>query len=272
MPDYAVGREEVLEALQGALEPLPYMQAMWEAGAVSFGRVDEWSDIDLQVACDDERVEEVLEVVEAKLEGLSLIDIRFRLPEPTWHGHSQVFYRLAEASPYLMVDFVVMKASAEDKFLQPEIHGRPKVYFDKTGVVHFPDFDSCALAESLRARVAELSQLFDLFQVLTLKELNRGNTIEAAAFYQSYTLRPLIHALRILRDPTRHNFHTRYVHYDLPEEEVRRLERLSYFATPEELRAKREAAEAWFSEILRAIGEGPLTEDVERAGARTKGE
>jgi hypothetical protein len=272
MSQYDVSREDVLEALRGALEPLPYMQAMWEAGAVSFDRVDEWSDIDLQVACDDERVEDVFAVVEETLEGLSPIDVRFRLPEPTWHGHSQVFYRLAGASPFLMIDFVVMKAGAEDKFLQPEIHGRPKVYFDKTGVVTFGTFDSGAVAGSLRKRVAELRELFDLFQILTLKELNRGNTIEAVAFYHSYTIRPLINALRILYDPTRHNFHTRYLHYDLPAADVERLNELMYVADPSDLHAKREAAEAWFGEVLEAIGEGPLTKDIERAAARSRGE
>jgi hypothetical protein len=272
MAQYEVGREDVLRALRGALEPLPHVLAMWEAGAVSFDRVDEWSDIDLQVACEDDRVEEVLRTVDETLENLSPVDVRFRLPEPTWHGHAQVFYRLEKASPYLMLDFVVMKASAEEKFLQREVHGTPRVYFDKSGVVKYAAFDAAGLADSLRKRVAELRQLFDLFQVLTLKELNRGNTIEAIAFYHAYTIRPLINALRILHDPTRHNFHTRYLHYDLADEDVKRLNGLMYVADAGELRAKREAAEAWFGEVMDAIGEGPVTNDIEAAAASAQGE
>ena len=38
---------------------------------------------------------------------------------------------------------------------------------------------------------------FELFQMLTLKELNRHNDIEALVFYQSSTLRPLVEALNI---------------------------------------------------------------------------
>jgi len=271
MPQYAVGRDDVLSALRGALEPMDHVQAMWEAGAIAFDRVDDWSDIDLQVASDDERVEDVFTVVEYTLGGLSPIDLRFRLPEPTWYGHSQAFYRLERASPFLMVDFVVMKASAEDKFLQPEVHGRPFVYFDKTGVVRFDPFDSETLAATLRGRVSELKVLFDLFRVLTEKELNRGNTIEAAAFYQSYTLRPLVEALRILHDPTRSKFHTRYVHYDFPEEDVRRLAELFFVAEPGEIAAKREVAERWFHEVLAAINDGPFTDDIERAAHRAQG-
>jgi hypothetical protein len=271
MAEYRIGREDVMAVLRDSLEPLDFVQAMWEAGAASFGRVDEWSDIDLQVASDDERVEDVFEVVERALESLSPIDAMYRLPEPTWHGHSQAFYRLEEASPFLLLDFVVLKASAEDKFLQPEIHSRPSVVFDKSGVVRYDDFDAEAFAGRLRARLAELKALFDLFHILVLKEVNRGNDIEALAFYQSYTLRPLVQVLRMLHDPTRHNFHTRYVHYDMPREAVERLRRLYYVADVSELPAKQKDAECWFAEIVSEIGDGPFMEEIAAHAARTAG-
>ncbi len=94
---------------------------------------------------------------------------------------------------------------------------------------------------------------------------------EAAAFYQSYTLRPLVEALRILHDPTRHKFHTRYVHYDFPEEDVGRLAELSFVAEAGEIAAKRGRAERWFHEILGEINDGPFTEDIERTARRTRG-
>ncbi len=271
MPDYDVGREAILDAVRSALEPLDYVQAMWEAGAAAFGRVDEWSDVDLQVACDDERVEDVFDVVERALAALSPVDVRYRLPEPTWHGHSQAFYTLEGASPFLMLDFVVMKAGAEDKFLQPAIHGLPLVHFDKSGVVRFDPLDAESFARTLRERVAELRVLFSLFRILTRKELNRGNVVEAVAFYHSYTLRPLIQALRILRDPTRHNFHARYVHYNLPESDVKRLTELMFVADREELVAKRDLAEEWFQELMSEIGEGPVGEDIRRAASPAGG-
>lgn len=271
MAEYPVGREDVLSVLRNALEPLDYVQAMWEAGAASFGRVDEWSDIDLQVASDDDRVEDVFDVVEEALRSLSPIDLKYRLPEPTWHGHSQAFYRLEAASPFLLLDFVVLKASAEDKFLQPEIHARPAVSFDKSGVVSFAEFDPDAFASTLRGRLTELKALFDLFHILVMKEVNRGNDLEAIAFYHGYTLRPLVQALRILYDPTRHNFHTRYVHYDMPQEVVERLRELFFVGDASELPAKQRDAECWFNEVVGTIGDGPLSEEIARAAARTAG-
>lgn len=105
----------------------------------------------------------------------------------------------------------------------------------------------------LRDRVASLRVTFDMYQILTLKELNRGNTLEALAFYGGYTLRPLVKVLRMQYDPTRHNFHTRYVYYNLPADVVWKLELLFPAVNTDDIRAKRAQAEARFYETLDQI-------------------
>ena len=272
MSEGAVRREDIIEALRGALEPKGYMYAMWEGGAAAFGRVDEWSDIDLQTLCDDDRVEDAFDTVRSALEGLSRIDRTFRFPEPTWHGHSQAFYRLEDASEFLLVDFVVMKrGGTSDRFLQPEIHGRPVVYFDKQGDVTCGPLDAAAFAEKLRERVAYVSSLFDLFSPFVAKELNRGNDIEAMGYYQSLVLRPLVELLRIRYAPLRHNFHTRYVHYELPGEAVARLEPFFFTGGPGGLSAKCSEAASWLAELISELGDGPTESDIADAMAEEKG-
>jgi hypothetical protein len=64
-------RQEILHALRQRLQPLPYVHAMWEAGAIAFDRVDQWSDIDLQFDVDDNHVEEAFAEVEHALATLS---------------------------------------------------------------------------------------------------------------------------------------------------------------------------------------------------------
>ena len=88
---------------------------------------------------------------------------------------------------------------------------------------------------------------------MPLKELGRGNWVEALVFYQSATLRPLVELLRIKYRPAQSTFHTRYIYYDFPREVVERLERLYFVADPGDLRAKREDAEAWFFNLLAGI-------------------
>ena len=253
MVDSALTRQEITQALRARLEPLDYVHALWEGGAASFNRVDEWSDIDLQVAVDDDCVAQVFPIVEEVLQSLSPIDLRYEIPQPAWHGHAQVFYRLSQASKFLLIDFVVIKKSNPLKFLEPEIHGNAVVHFDKANVTKVEPLDRTAWNAKLRERVNTLRVTFDLFQSLTLKELNRHNTIEALAFYNGYTLRPLIEALRILHVPTRYNFSTRYLYYELPAEVVRRLEKLFFVQNEDDLREKQIQAEKWFYETLTQI-------------------
>jgi hypothetical protein len=52
---------------------------------------------------------------------------------------------------------------------------------------------------------------------------------------------------------------------------VERLRSLVFVADEAELAAKRAEAEKWFHEVLDAINDGPLTEDLERAAERTGG-
>ena len=241
-------RQTILAAIRQALEPLGYIQAMWEGGAAAFGRVDEWSDIDLQIAADDERVGEVLPLVEQAITTLSPISARYEIPQPTWHGHLQTFYQLEQASPFLMLDVVAMKASATNRFLEPEIHGRPVVHFDKIGFTEPPTWDEKAWQQQLEARQKQLKVLFHLFQTLILKELPRKNYIEALTFYHSYTLRPLVEMLRIKHAPAHYNFASRYIYYDLPAGIVQQLEQLYFVANPTELAAKHAEAVSWFAE------------------------
>ncbi len=248
-----VARETILTALRAALEPLDYTYAMWEGGAAAFGRVDEWSDIDVQIDVDDDRVEDAFAVIEETLQTLSPIELKYRVPEPTWHGHSQAFYRLRDASPFLLVDTAIMKHSSADKFLAREIHGQAVFHFDKSNLSSPQAFDWGGLKTRLRDRLAALRVTFEMFQILTLKELHRGNLLEALAFYHGYTLRPLVELLRIHYGPARHGFHTHYVYYDLPREVAQRLERLFLVTNGEEIRRKRGAAEAWFYEVLDRI-------------------
>ncbi|MFH1501605.1 MAG: hypothetical protein ABIG03_01030 [Candidatus Eisenbacteria bacterium] len=268
MSGYPVGRDEVTGALRSALEPLEHVHAMWEAGAIAFGRIDEWSDIDLQVLCEDGRVEDVMETVLRAVEEVSPVDVSFRLPEPTWHGHSQIFHRLRDAGPFLLLDLVVMeRESGKDQFLQPAIHGRPHVYFDKLGDVRWDDLDAAGHARMLRDRVERHRVLYELFRPFVDKELNRDNAIDAMGYYQGLVLRPLVELLRIARSPLRCNFHTRYVHYELPPEDVARLERLFYVRDAADLGAKCDEADAWFRQLVGEVGEGPDESGISEAVA-----
>lgn len=246
-------REAILKALEAALKPLDYVQAMWQGGSASFNRVDEWSDIDLQVIADDDRTADVVAAVEDVLRGLSPIGIRYELPQPSWHGHTQIFYQLQDAGPFLMIDFVVIKVSNPNRFLEREIHGDAVVVFDKIGIVKSPPFSVENHLRQIEGRLETLKVTFDLFQPLVQKEIYRHNAIDAFSFYQSFTLRPLVEVLRIQYDPSRYNFGTRYLYYILPPEVIQRLEPLFFVADIDQLLVNFDKAQQFFRETLEGI-------------------
>lgn len=257
MSDYSVSREDILGAVRKAVEPLDFVHAMWEGGAAANGRLDEWSDIDLMVDAEDERVEDVFAAVDRAFEELSGVELKYRMREPTWHGHSQALYRVAGSSPFHMVDFCVVRHSNEDKLLGVERHGTPVIHFDRTATVVNPPLDREALSARLRQRLAAIKVMFDLTQIMTEKEIHRGNAIEAMAYYQGLTLRPLVEALRMLHDPLRFDYQTRYVYDDLPRDAVERLEPLYFIRDLEDLRGKLRTAGDFFHETMEALGDGP---------------
>ena len=257
-----ITRERIINTLINSLQPLDYVGAVWEAGAASFNRIDQWSDIDIAIVVDDERVEEVFKVIEETIKTISELDLKFRLPEPTWHGHSQTFYRLKNTSPFLFLDIAVMKRSSRDKFLQYKIHGKPIVHFDKIAVVKDDPIQPEAFNDILEARLQMLRTTVALFQVLTLKELNRGNDLVALHFYLNYTCRPLVEVLRIKYSPYHYNFHCSYIYYELPADVVMRLHNLMFISDSKVLRRCREEAEAWFWEEINNIKQDDLKNKI----------
>jgi hypothetical protein len=257
-------RAEILAALQQALKPLDYVYAMWQGGAAAFNRVDQWSDIDLQVDVADDRVDETFAVIETTLRALSPIERRAIMPQPTWHGQAQAFYRLRDTSPYLLLDLVVIKHSSSNKFLERELHGRAVVHFDKAGVVAAPPLSPAELRRKLEGRIETIREQFAMFQTMVQKELNRGNLIEAVNFYHGLTLRPLVELCRIKHKPARHAFHARYIYYDLPDWLVRRLEPLFFVASAAELGARRQQAEQLFYETLAQIDLDEIMAEFEK--------
>ena len=248
-----VTRDAILAALHTALGAEPRALALWEGGSTAFGRADDLSDLDLHVLVEDDDVEAVLAVVEGALTALSPLSAAHRLPEPTWHGHTQVLYLLRDASPHWMVDLVVMRRSAPERFLEPERHGHHLVLFDRTGEIVPVPLDRAAHAARMADRPAEITATSPMYRSLVRKEIERGDPLAAISFYQALTLRPLLEVIRMLHCPDRYDYGAKYSRFDLPSEVVARLEHLWYVGAGDDLPERQAAAEAWFDATLAAL-------------------
>jgi hypothetical protein len=247
---YPIARSAIITALQQVLEPLDDAFAFWEAGSAAFDRVDEYSDLDLQVVVSDEQVERTVVLVEQTLRSLSPIAARFEVPQPTWHGHWQALYQLRDASPYHLIDFCIMKESSAEKFIQPEIHGLTRVLFDKKNIIKTSPLDPAAFAANLQHRLDSLQTGFFMSKTFVEKELLRSHNLDAFGYYISLTLRPLVEALRLRHKPSHYNFGARYLYLELPPDVVAQLEPLFFVASAADLRNKREQAERMFYETV----------------------
>ena len=256
MANKKVSRESVIKVLVDAIEPLEYVHALWEGGAVAFDRLDKWSDIDICVDAVDERVEDVFPVAEAALEALAPIELKFDVPPASTHGYVQAFYRLKGTSRFMLVDFAVFKHSEPNKLLEPEIHGNSRFHFNKEGAVRIPALDRASFLKRMKARMERLVLRFDTFSCFVEKEINRENWIEAMDLYHRVILGSLIESLRMLYHPVHYDFGARYIHYELPADVVRRLVDLHFVGDRCDLAGKVKEAERWFRRTMREIDPG----------------
>jgi len=246
-------RNLIIQTLSETLAPLDYVYAMWEGGAVGYGRLDRWSDVDLYVDAEDKHVKEVFRKVEKALDSLSAIELRYSVPEAPGQGYSHAFYRLAGTSKFLLIDLAVFRHSCEDKFLESRIHGRVYFLFNKRNVIKCSTLNKKKLVRDLRSRKARIQERFDTFGCFVEKEIGRGNWIEALDLYRGLVLDSLVEALRMRHKPEHHQFKTRYIHYDLPREIVRKLKGLYFVENEEDLKKKHRIAERWLRKALKEV-------------------
>lgn len=251
----SIDRHQILALLSTVLEPQDDIHAMWEGGSAARGEADPWSDIDAVVVCEDDEdsVAGVFETVEAAIERLSPIELIWRVPEPTWHGHAQRFYRLEDAPAHLLVDLVVMKRGTEGRFLVPQRHGHPVVLFDKPGLVEPVELDRKAFRTKMTNELADLKVRFEMLQCLVDKELERGRPLDAMNYYLGLTLSPLIKVLGMRYRPSRYDFGRRYTREDFPTDVADEIEALHFVRDAEDLTAKRARAEEMFWETVQWI-------------------
>lgn len=251
-----IERRTIIDALAEGLRLEPYVLAVGLGGSFASGRVDEFSDIDLTVVVEDEHVEDGFVRLEAILTSLSPIELHHRLPEPTWHGHSQAFLRLAYADPHHFVDVCVMKRSAPDKLTERERHGDAQILFDPEGLLGTAPFDRPAHDAKMLARLAVLRETYPMFQPLLVRAVARGHVAEATYWYVNLTLKGLVEILRMRHCPDRYDFGLRYLDRDLPPEIRVEIEQLAYPRDADELAGFQLRAQAHFESELQAFDRG----------------
>lgn len=250
METMVLRREEILKTITEALQPLDYVYGMWQCGSAAFKRVDQWSDLDIAVDVEDDRVRDIFPVIDKALVSLAPIELSLEYPQTMSPGGYQKVYKLEGVSRFMVAEICAVKHSSSEKFLQKEIHGNVFVHFDKKNITDIKPINNEIFNKNLKTRVETLDKLFNIYQFLIEKEINRNNHIEALAFYQNFTLNPLVEVLRMKYNPYRYNFKSRYVYYDLPKNVVKKLEEFYFILDTKDLALKHKEAIKLFNDTV----------------------
>ncbi len=121
-------RNLIINTVINSIKDLDYVNAAWEVGAVAFKRVDQYSDVDIVVDCNDDSVEAVYKSFELAINKIAKIEKVYRVPYNEKFKMTQAFYRFSGESKYLMLDIGVIKTSSTMKFLEKEIHNNVHVF------------------------------------------------------------------------------------------------------------------------------------------------
>lgn len=232
-----LSRAAIIAALTTALEPDSLLRAAALGGSDATGRADNLSDVDLLLFVAPGATEHAAARIDDALRALSPVRLMWRLPMPTWHGFHQAFYQLADAPEHLMVDWVIIEHGTPHPWFEVERHGVMKVLFDKDALIKPAHIDRAAVAAAAQKKLEESRLKFQLFRHMASKLAIRQRPADAAHFYHSLVLRPLVDALRCVHCPDRYDYGFRYLHDDLPKADYEAICRLCYPAGPEAIEA-----------------------------------
>jgi predicted nucleotidyltransferase len=245
-------RERLIEGLRAGLEPDPTVRATWLGGSDATGRADEVSDVDLMVIAAPGQVVQAIAAIDTALAPVARVRLRYRLPEPTWHGFAQGFCQFEDTPEFLMLDWLVIEQGVPHPWLEVERHGTPRVLFDKDEDIAEAHVDRAAIDAAVRKKIEDLRIKYQLFRHLAAKCADRGQPPDAAYLYHSITMRSLVDLLRAVHCPDRHDYGFRYLEADLPRDAYDAVCRLCYPSGPGAIALMQREADRLFAETLAA--------------------
>ncbi len=219
-------KQQIREDLHQLVYEIPQAIAAWEGGSAATGFVDDYSDMDLIIVCEDESVELIFEKLENYFESRCGIERKHRVPEPAWHGFSQCFYKIGNVPELFYMDIGVIKKSIPDKLTESDRHGFAAIWFEKE-----PTIDSTPCPQEKRD--ARCKQFYatavqtDFLMCLEIKKnLSRQRYSEAFPFYYQFVSRQLGIMLNLKYRPEKVDFGLRYASRDYAIEDATLIEQL----------------------------------------------
>jgi predicted nucleotidyltransferase len=250
-----IKREQVVSALKEVLEKEDFIYAAWEGGSAATKKLDAYSDLDVMIVCKDDAVERVMALLADHFTYNYGVKREYRIPEPSWHGFSQVFYQIKGTDELFYLDIAVIKESIPDKFTDTTRHGQGVFWFMKKDVFDHGD-DSLEVqnerCKSLYKRATEA----DFIMITEVKKaIKRGVFVEAFPMYYGFMVRQLGVMLNLKNRKEKVDFNLRYISRDYGKKDLSLVEDALKVSSMEELARMFEKLLSYYEELKESMFE-----------------
>ena len=235
-------REKITELLKEHLQTRDDVYAFWVEGSAPQGYADEFSDIDLWLSVDDDKIFRIYDDIEQVLSEIAPIDFRYVVKNKGELG--QNVYHLQDMSEFLTVD-VNTQGVSRDVYLVKGIDDA-EIIFDKQNIVKFKEREPANV--DIEAKRKKLQGFYEQMRPSVLKNVRRSKSLEALYYYHLI----LRYATKFLRLKygwhEKTDFDLKHIYRDVPEAEVKNLERF-YDVRAGEIEDVLSELEAWIKSL-----------------------
>ncbi len=247
-------REEICQEMKELFFEHEDIIAVWEGGSAATGYLDQYSDLDLGIVVDDDKIEEMFAYLDAYLERTFGIIRKFRVPEPTWHGMSQTYYQVDQVPELFYIDIALIKRTLTAKFTESDRHGNSVIWFEKEKMVD----PTPTPAEEVLAKGKKFYKMVtvsDFIAILEVKKaIARNLYTEAFPAYYQFIARNLGIMFNLKHRPCKVDFGTRYAYRDYSPEDYAYLTDCMKVGSIDEMSVKFQTAEKVYLKIKEELG------------------
>lgn len=235
-------RDKIVEHLRSKLETRSDIYAFWIEGSTPQGYADEFSDIDLWLSTDDDKIFTIYDDIEQMLSEIAPIDFSYIIKNKGELG--QNVYHLEGMSEFLTID-VNTQGISRHVYLVKDIDDA-QILFDKENVVRFKEREPANI--DIEAKRKKLQGFYEQMRPSLLKNVRRNKSLEALYYYHLI----LRYATKFLRLKygwhEKTDFDLKHIYRDIPENEVKNLERF-YDVRASEIENTLPELEGWIKSL-----------------------
>lgn len=234
--------KEIISKLQKYLKTLDYVHAMWLEGSVAQGYGDEYSDIDVWVEVDPDKIDQAYQIIESSLSEIGPIDLRYEVKKPNDQRH--IIYHIEGTSDFLTIDANVQPHPWKNNFTKgiDDI----SILFNKDVVFNYVDSTNQEFNEA-----ASKQRIMNYYKAMlpnVLKNVRRNKPLEAKIYYDNILEMILKYLRRKNKLDVKLDFGYKHTSRDFSKSVVEKLEYFM-FVRPDEIETRLDELGAWLKTL-----------------------